>query len=67
MLINPDNIKDYSIDIKEDIDFGQVQYLQNLNIMIARSSGRILFFKLERDPKTKQKKWQKYWTLKIRG
>jgi hypothetical protein len=35
--------------------------------MIARSSGQILFFKLEQDPKTNQRTWQKYWTLKIKG
>ena len=49
-----------------DLDLGDM-YLINNKALIARSSSRILFFKIIQDEETLVKKWTHFFTLKIRG
>ena len=65
-VIDPENPLNYRFEQMTDMDLGQMFLLYN-KALIARSSSKILFFKIVKDEDTEQKKWTLYHTLQSRG
>ena len=66
MVINAEDISDYSFDKMTDLDLGQM-YLINQTALMVRSSGSIYFFKLKYDGISKTRQWSQYHKLDISG
>jgi hypothetical protein len=49
-----------------EMDLGQMYLVYN-TALIARSSSDILFFKIEKDEETEERKWKQYKMLEVRG
>lgn len=64
--INASEPEQYVLENMTDMDLGDM-YLINNKALIARSSSRILFFKIIQNEETLEKKWTHFHTLKIRG
>ena len=47
-------------------ELGQMELIFN-KVLIARSSGDILFFKIEKDEDNKEYKWVQYHEIELRG
>lgn len=56
----------YQYERMTEMDLGQM-YLINNKALIARSSSRILFFKIVKDPDSGDRKWTHYETINTRG
>ena len=67
LTIDPDHTRNTTIEQMTDQDLGQM-YLINNKALIARSSSKVLFFKIfedEDDPTIKL--WKQYNELEVRG
>ena len=64
--VNNANVHDYKFARMTDMDLGQM-YLVNNKALIARSSSRILFFKIIVDEENGDRNWTLYNTISLRG
>lgn len=65
--VNADDAMDVQYEKMTDVDLGQM-YLVNNKALIARSSSKVLFFKIFKDEEDPNKKeWKLYNELEVRG
>lgn len=64
--VNNSDVKNYKFARMTDMDLGQM-YLVNNKALIARSSSRILFFKIIVEEETGDRNWTLYDTISLRG
>lgn len=65
-IVDADDASKYTFDRMTEFDLGQMFLIYN-TALVARSSSDILFFKIEVDEETEERKWQQYEMLEVRG
>ena len=58
-IVDADDASKYTFDRMTEFDLGQMFLIYN-TALVARSSSDILFFKIEVDEETEERKWQQY-------